>query len=253
MSSQEMQWLLKEKYGGEKTDAFFADCRKLALGEPLGYLIGHVPFLSTTIHLDSRPLIPRVETEYWVQKAIEVMRSFCEQGLQLTDPGHLSMLDLCAGSGCIGVAVAHELPQAHVSFSEIEVRHLETIKKNCIENKIESERTTMFHTSLFQNIPHRYDFILTNPPYIDNELNRVDPSVKDFEPHLALFGGAGGLDVIASIIADAPHHLTPQGQLWIEHEPEQVHEISDLATSYGFTITTHPDQYNVSRYSILVL
>jgi methylase of polypeptide subunit release factors len=72
--SQDIEWLLKEKFGGEKSDAFFADCKRLALGEPLGYLIGHVPFLGCTIHLDSKPLIPRTETEFWTEKAIEEIK-----------------------------------------------------------------------------------------------------------------------------------------------------------------------------------
>jgi release factor glutamine methyltransferase len=252
MSSQEMQWLLKEKYHGEKTAAFFDDCRKLALGEPLAYLIGHTPFLTTTIHLDSRPLVPRPETEYWVEKAIMSMRT--KQAEQLiAEPQVLSVLDLCAGSGCIGVAVAAALPHTHVTFSEIDVRHLDTIKKNCEYNHVPAERIALQHTSLFDNITDRFDFILSNPPYIDSTLNRVDPSVRDFEPHLALFGGARGLEVIAAIITAAPAHLTPAGQLWLEHEPEQVNAITDLASAAGFSITTECDQYNVPRYSILML
>ncbi len=65
--SKDIAWLLQEKYGGEKSEAFFADCKRLALGEPLGYLIGHTPFLDCTIYLDSKPLIPRAETEFWTE------------------------------------------------------------------------------------------------------------------------------------------------------------------------------------------
>ena len=64
------EWLLNEKYQGERTDEFFADCERLKSGEPLAYIIGHVPFLDATIHLDSKPLIPRTETEYWVKAVI---------------------------------------------------------------------------------------------------------------------------------------------------------------------------------------
>ena len=73
--SQDIEWLLKEKYAGEKSDAFFADCKRLALGEPLGYLIGHTPFLDCVIHLDSKPLIPRPETEFWTERVISDIKT----------------------------------------------------------------------------------------------------------------------------------------------------------------------------------
>ena len=106
--SQDIEWLLEEKYSGEKNDAFFADCKRLALGEPLGFLIGHVPFLDTTIYLDSKPLIPRPETEYWTEAVIaDIKTNYPARDLENT-PGaeQLRVLDLCAGSGCIGVAIA---------------------------------------------------------------------------------------------------------------------------------------------------
>ena len=73
---KDQAWLLEEKYSGEKSVAFFADCKRMALGEPLGYLIGHAPFLKTTIYLDSRPLIPRPETEFWTEKAIAEIKEY---------------------------------------------------------------------------------------------------------------------------------------------------------------------------------
>lgn len=253
MASQEMQWLLKEKYHGEKSEAFFADCRKLALGEPLAYLIGHAPFLGTTIHLDSRPLIPRPETEAWVAEAISVIKTQSANRIGIEGKNTVAVLDLCAGSGCIGVAVAAALDTVRITFSEIDERHIPTISKNCHSNSIAAERRVIHHTSLFDGITGTFDYILSNPPYIDAALNRVDPSVQEFEPHLALFGGAGGLDVICEIITTSPAHLAPGGQLWIEHEPEQVPAITDVAISLGYSITTHRDQYHTYRYSVLVL
>ncbi len=247
-----MEWLLKEKYGGEKSEAFFADCKKMALGEPLGYLIGHVPFLDTTIYLDSRPLVPRSETEFWTEHAINVIKDGNTPSLGFTD-NPPRVLDLCAGSGCIGVAVAKVIPTAHVDFSEIEARHIPTIKKNLEKNGIKPDRTDIFQTNLFQGLSGQYDYILANPPYVDADLHRVDDSVVDFEPHLALFGGKQGVEIIAQIIVAAPAFLTPHGQLWIEHEPEQTTLIASLAADNGFSCTTRPDQYEVERYSILVL
>lgn len=243
--SQDSEWLLKEKYGGEKSEAFFADVKRLAMGEPLGYIIGHSPFLNTTIYLDSHPLIPRSETEFWTEKAItEIKRAA---------PPAPRVLDLCAGSGCIGVAVAKAIPTALVDFSEIDAAHINTIEKNLNENGITKKRTNVVHASLFTRLPEKYDFILSNPPYIDETLNRVDASVKDFEPHIALFGGSKGMEVIEKIIEQAKYHLVSGGQLWIEHEPEQTDAINDLGNKELYTVSTHRDQYGTERYSILVV
>lgn len=243
--SQDIEWLLKEKYNGEKSDAFFADCKRLALGEPLGYLIGHTPFLNTTIFLDTKPLIPRPETEFWVEKAIEeiVCGGFAA--------AHI--LDLCAGSGCIGIAIAKNIPDSLVDFSEIDASHLPIINKNLRKNDIDSARTHVKHSNLFEQFSGTYHFILSNPPYIDMDLKRTDENVLEHEPYIALSGGLAGLEIIQTIIEDAPKHLKEHGQLWIEHEPEQSEMIRNLAREHKFTCTTHEDQYGIERYSILVL
>ncbi len=245
MLNQAEEWLLQEKYSGEKSSAFFADCERLATGEPLGYVIGHTPFLDYVIHLDSHPLIPRPETEFWVERVIAEIKSLAPQSLHI--------LDLCAGSGCIGVAVAKAVPVAAVDFGEIDGRHLTTIQKNLLANQIETERCNIIESNLFENINNRYDIILSNPPYIDPVLDRTETSVKNFEPHLALYGGQGGLELISTIIAALPAHLHPHGQAYIEHEPEQSFAIQQLGQQNGFLVSTHKDQYNVERYSHLVL
>lgn len=252
MKSQEIQWLLEEKFSGEKSQAFFAAVKRLWLGEPLAYLIGHVPFLNTTIHLDSRPLIPRPETEYWTNEAITAIRGGSTLPLGFhTKP--IRVLDLCAGSGCIGVAVAKALENSQVDFAEMDRAHLPTIEKNLTHNGIAPDRCRVFHSSLFSAVPDRYDFILSNPPYIDPDLDRAEPAVKEHEPYHALYGGMKGLEVIADIITAAPEHLQPGGQLWLEHEPEQSAAIKELAEANNFSIATHTDQFKVERYSVLVL
>ncbi len=248
MYSQEITWLLREKYHGEKSAAFFADVEKLEHGIPLAYLIGSIPFLNTTIQLDSHPLIPRPETEFWVEKAIKVIQN-------QTSP--VRILDLCAGSGAIGVAVASAIKTSAVDFIEIESAHLPTIAKNCRLNSIEADRVHIYQGDLFvvntDSQLGQYDYILTNPPYIDSSLNRTEKSVLDNEPSLALFGGNAGLEIINSIIIDAVHYLNPAGQLWIEHEPEQSSAIQLLGQQHGFAQHTHLDQFNIERFSVLVL
>ncbi len=254
---QAVESLLREKYHGEKSDAFFADCKRLALGEPLAYLIGYTPFLDTTIHLDSRPLIPRPETEFWVEKAIQEIKEYQsgKQGLLLTEETELiRVMDVCAGSGCVGVATLHNTEATTCHFSEIDKEHIPTIKKNLHENKIPEERYVVNQSSLFSTFKDQsYHFIFANPPYVDPELHLIEDSVKDFEPHLALMGGHKGLELIIQTITEAKYHLEPDGQLWIEHDPQQTNDIGAIAAAHGFKATTHSDQYNVERFSILVL
>ncbi len=250
MASQEIEWLLQEKYNGEKSDAFFADCKRLALGEPLAYVIGFTPFLDCKIWLDSFPLIPRPETEFWTKQCIETISSAStlSLGFQATS---LRILDLCAGSGCIGVALAKHFPEARVEFSEIDNRHIPTITKNVEENGISLANTTIHHTSLFKGITGQFDYIVSNPPYIDEQNSRAETSVVDHEPHLALFGGKDGMETIHNIITQAKEYLAPGGQLWMEHEPEQVADIISLAEKTGLTATTYPDQYGVERFTVI--
>jgi HemK-like putative methylase len=257
MKSQEEQWLLAEKYDGVKSDDFYADCRALALGTPLGYLIGHVPFLDCTIYLDNHPLIPRVETEWWVERAIAAikMSSVMQPSLgnEATQQPHI--LDLCAGSGCIGAAAAKAIPDAQVDFGELSKRLIPTIQKNIEGNVSNPERCRVFHSNLLEQFPidWKYDYILSNPPYIDPAIDRATESVKSHEPHLALYGGTDGLEVIEQLLSTAAERLSPNGQIWIEHEPEQVNGMAKLADQYGFNCVSHLDQYGVERYSVLVV
>ncbi len=244
--SQDVSWLLREKYNNEKSEAFFADCERLASGEPLAYVIGSIPFLNCNIYLDSKPLIPRPETEFWVEKAISAIKA-------AEASASIRVLDLCAGSGAIGVAVAKAIPEVHVSFAELDPVHLPTIKQNLQSNGIDTSRHTVVASDLFHDVTGPFEIILSNPPYIDKAANTVEESVATHEPHLALFGGVAGMEIIERIIDGARAKLAPQGQLWLEHEPFQTEAIAALAHTHGFSAQTFPDQYGTLRYSILTI
>ena len=121
------------------------------------------------------------------------------------------------------------------------------------ENVSSDYISKIIQSDLLQDIIGTYDFILTNPPYIDPELDRTEAAVVGFEPKIALYGGRGGLELINHIVTAAPAVLSPKGQLWIEHEPEQSKDIRAIATKNNFSCVTKKDQYNIERYSILVL
>ena len=241
---QEISWLLRDKYEGIESEAFHRDVERLRAGEPLAYVIGWVPFLGTKIWLDSAPLIPRPETELWVEQAISEMRQVLK-----VEPRVFRVLDLCTGSGCVGVAVAKHVPETEVHFAEIVDDHHQTIRKNIRENGIDVVRTKQIGGDLFEHVTEKYDFILTNPPYIDPKLSeRIQESVKAHEPELALFGGADGMEIIERIIREAPRHLNPGGVLYIEHEPEQAEKILALAPQAEIC----EDQFGVKRYSRII-
>lgn len=237
---QDEKWLLQEKYQGIETAGFHADRALLRAGKPLAYIIGNIPFLGTTIYLDSTPLIPRTETEYWIQHAID----------EIKKKSSVKMLDLCAGSGCIGIAVLKHVPHAYVDFIEIDELHHATIEKNIRENNLPLSQTRILGGSLFEKLDQtKYDFILTNPPYIDQKNNQTDESVIRHEPHRALWGGLDGLEFIKSIIDESPKHLTDDGVLYIEHEPEQTNALQILGKNSSFHTETYTDQYGNNRYS----
>ncbi len=235
--NQEQQWLLSEKYNGIETPEFQADIERLHSGEPIAYIIGWQPFCGTKIYLDSHPLIPRPETEYWTNLAVS----------EIKKKQNPHVLDLCAGSGCIGIAVLKTVPNSTVDFGEIDEQHHTTILKNIRENGIDENRIKFFNGSLFENICGQYDAILTNPPYINPDLTyRIGENVLEYEPSRALFGGNRGMEMISEILRQIPHFLKPEGVLYIEHEPEQAVEMQKLLPG----IIPEKDQFDIVRYSI---
>jgi len=112
----------------------------------------------------------------------------------------------------------------------------------------------VIQSDLFSNLKDCvFDYIFCNPPYIDKDAETVAESVALHEPHLALFGGKDGLEIIERVISGAKAALSPHGQLWLEHEPFQSEAIQKLAKQNGFSCRTEKDQYHTERYSILTL
>lgn len=205
------------------------------------YAHGSVPFLGQTIFLDSKPLIPRTETEYWVEKAITDMPRDVE----------VRVLDLFSGSGCIGVAILAHVPNAHVTFGEQGVSHLPTIKKNVTENALNPERASVVHTDVWSGIAGPFEYIFANPPYVSRERNTVHADVAAVEPPEALFAADDGFAFIEHTIEKLPEFLVPNGVCYIEHEPFHEGRVQHAAEERGLGAETFPDQYGVARYSRL--
>jgi len=274
-------WLLREKYDGVMTPAFEADRHRLASGEPVAYVIGHQPFLGLTIYLDSHPLIPRPETEWWTEQMLQselggkklgVRRGRAARSNQFSLPvtglrkmevplwcaphfgpasERLNFLDLCAGSGAIGCAALKTLRNAHIYFGEIDSAHEATIEKNIRVNNLDASRAHIGLGDLFTPFADmKFDIIAVNPPYLPVS-RELDPSVTDYEPALALRSGTNGLDLIRRIAAELPQHLTPNGVAWIECDSAHAVAACALFADQNMTSTIRTDQYSAPRVLVV--
>lgn len=234
--NRDEQWLLAEKYRGIQTTGYTADVKRLANGEPLGYVIGWQPFLGLRIYLDSHPLIPRPETEWWTEQLLKVRTS-----------GVLTFLDLCAGSGAIGCAALARLPSACVYFGEIDPAHESTILRNIRENGLEGSRADIRIGDLFEPFGNMtFDVIAANPPYVST--TQVLPaSVTDYEPHRALFAGIDGLETTRRIAQKLSKHLAKNGIAWIECGESNAEDARKLFEAQSFNARLLNDQYGRKR------
>lgn len=239
--TKDEEWLLDEKYRGVATPEYEADKDRLATGEPLGYVIGFEPFLGLKISLDSKPLIPRVETEWWTDQLLG--------SLSTKDP--LTFLDLCSGSGAIGCAALARLPQTQVYFGELDPTHEATILKNVRQNNLDESRAHVRIGDLFEPFRNEtFDIIAANPPYIPSG-REISPGVALYEPPLALYGGTDGLEVIRRIASELPKHLAKGGSAWIECDSAHASEACALFTDQGLQAGIRTDQYGAERILVV--
>lgn len=217
------------------------DVRRLAAGEPLAYVIGWIPFLGLRIRLDSHPLIPRPETEWWTELLIAHLT-------QERNTTPLRVLDLCAGSGAIGLAILKHTSNTHVSFAELSALHAGLIALNREENNLPSDRVDIRSGDLFAPFAGQtFDIIATNPPYIPSDRS-LDDSVSGFEPPEALYAGTDGLTEIRRIAEEARTHLNPGGEVWMECDIANIEEAATLLKDGGAVRTQiHSDLYGRPR------
>lgn len=229
---------------------------------PLQYLMGECEFMGYDFYVDERVLIPRQDTECLVELAVESIRKKeveIRQKLNLSEadysgdnrkseqkPAKVKVLDLCTGSGCIGISVAKLCPDTEVTLADISEGALSVAKKNA-QNL--DANVTLIRGNLFQNIEGRFDYILSNPPYIPSEvIEGLMPEVKEHEPRLALDGEADGLSFYRKIINEAPDYLNPDGRIYFEIGAEQGKDLICLMDERGFSeVKVHKDLAGLDR------
>ena len=210
--------------------AELADFRELfkrrRAGEPVAYLLGEREFYGISLRVDARVLIPRPDTERLVEVALERTRARSMRG---------EALDLCTGSGCVAIAFARQRPTWDVTASDVSEEALVVARENA--HRSGAIRNLRFALgSLFT--PHtgrKLDLITANPPYISTlEMTELPVDVHQFEPHLALHGGADGLDLVRQIAAQAPAHLQGGGVLALEIGADQGPRTVEILRAQGF-------------------
>lgn len=242
--TREKNWILREKYNNKPDKNFFNDVERLKKGEPVDYIIGWKPFLNCKINLSKKPLIPRPETEYWTNQILKIIEK----------TSTIKIADIFAGSGCIGIAILKNTIRSKVDFIEMDKKLVRQIQTNLELNKIKSSRYKIIRSDIFSNVKNKYDLILANPPYISPKRSRkIQKEVLKYEPHLALFAGESGLDIITEFLDTARFHLNKNGQIWMEFDSFQKNKIEKILKSSGYkNWSFHKDQFNRWRYVVIM-
>lgn len=212
--------------------------------EPVAYLIGEQEFWSLPFAVTPDVLIPRPETELLVERGLAMVRSPRAPGEGMPHP---AILDIGTGSGCVAVAVAHELPDARVTAVDISAAALAVARRNAERHGV-AARIAFIESDVYAALPAgaTFDLILANPPYLAPG-DVVSPEVA-FEPQSALLAGADGLDVIRRLIAGAAAHLRPGGRLLMELGAGQADAVLALAAAAGLTAArVEPDLAGIPR------
>ena len=202
-------------------EAYFELIERRASGEPMQYITGVQEFMGLTFNVNPNVLIPRQDTETMVEDALEVLQKGTLRGESFVEKSNFKdVLDLCTGSGAIGVSIAKLNGNVKVTCSDLSEKALETAKGNAIANGLKSvkfEQGDLFAPFCGKLGKKKFDFIISNPPYIESEvIPTLQTEVKDHEPMMALDGGVDGLDFYKRIAEEAPNHLKKGGVLMME-------------------------------------
>ena len=211
-------------HGSEKLDdglsALFNEkvCER-AEGVPLQHLTGMQEFMSLDFRVDRNVLIPRQDTEILVETVINQFSSSTDS---------VRILDMCTGSGCIAVSLAYYLKNCRVTAVDISGEAIEVAKTNAGRYGL-GGRMEFILSDLFSKVEGKFHAIVSNPPYIRSDvIEQLSAEVRDFEPRLALDGGADGLDFYKRIVAEAPVYLVKDGVLAVETGFDQGKQVAGL-------------------------
>ena len=236
----------RDLYASEKVvEGVEAGLKRLLEGEPIAYILGQWEFYGLPMHVTPHVLIPRDDTCAVAERAIK-KALFLDQ-----DP---RILDLCCGSGCIGLAIASRVKDAKVTLADLSMEALAIAKENTALNKLSGRVRCVRADALKPAFPFlgKYDMIVSNPPYITGEeMKELPKSVVDYEPHMALYGGEDGLDFYRSIAKNFTAALKPGGYLCFEFGDTQGDDVCRILEENGYTILERTRDYNDRERAVL--
>ena len=250
------EWLLAHVLRCKRLDLFLNYNRVLTLDQkntlrelaktraqryPLQYIIGSVHFYGQEIHVDPRVLIPRPETEELVYQLNQYLTNAA------TTP--TSIIDLGTGSGSIAIALAHLLPQVHVTASDKYEEALVVARNNAIAHQCDP-RIQFIQSNWFEHISGKFDCIVSNPPYLsESEWDTAQAEIKHFEPKHALVAAENGLSDLKILLENGRFHLNPGGCIALETGVHQHAYLHNLAQKYGYRRTkTSLDLHKRERF-----
>ena len=193
----------------------------LEKGEPLQYALKNTNFYGLDFYVDKRVLIPRFETEELVSNT--------NNYLNKNFSNNIKVLDLCSGSGCIGLTLKYLNKNLDVTLSDISIDALEVARINQERLGLDVK---IIESDLFQNIHDKYDLIIANPPYISYQDEKIERLVFDNEPHLALFADNNGLEFYDKILSRCENYLNDKYLIAFEIGYNQEDDVVNLANKY---------------------
>lgn len=215
----------------EATDRYEAHVTRRSHGEPIAYIVGEKEFWSLPLLVGPEVLVPRPETELVVERALAHL------------PGGMRgrVLDLAAGSGAIALAIARDRPLCTVVGTDVSSAAVAIARENAVRLGLANVEFRV-GSWLAPVAGQSFDLVASNPPYIAEGDPRVEPAVRRYEPHDALYSGPSGLEALREIAGCSPAHLAPGGWLVVEHGDTQGPAVRALLEVAGFdSIATHRD------------
>ncbi len=192
--------------------------------KPLAYIIGEEEFLGIRFKVNHNTLIPRLDTEFIVNETEEIIKQYNHQNIKI--------LDLCCGSGVIGLSLKKFYPETNLTLSDVSKEALEVTKANSFNLNLKS---TVIHSNLFNKIKGKFHIIVSNPPYIPlNEYKELAKEIVDYEPKSALVAGENGYCFHRQIIKQSKKYLKENGWLLLECGYNQGKNLREMFELEGF-------------------